>query len=510
MGSLGHANASFPVLDDTRPHDRSLPAFMVSTTRGFLPRMDPIETLPPEFDVLESILQRMPVKTLSGEPGLLAHGKLGETVSKELPDLTDAVEKYKDDLPLMNALYRDYSFLASAYLLEPCHERFVRGEGYGLARDVLPANIARPIAKCAALCNFKPFMEYAGSYALFNYRLADPSQGLASHNLRLIRAFERGLDPASSEAGFVLVHIEMVKHSGPLVAGAVACIDACSSRHHSSAAPSPRARLNEALGTVLGALQKVNATMETMWSRSRPTEYTSFRTFIFGITSQSMFPRGVLYEGVFSSDSEGESGKSGKENGQRVSFRGESGANDSMIPLVDNLLTVPMPDTPLTEILRDFRSYRPGEHRRFLEWVGRAAEEGGLKSWALGLEGSEEENDDDQDEKRETRALWIKVLDQVRDFRWRHWCFAREYILKRTSHPTATGGSPIVTWLPNQLAAVMDEMARLYGAAGGKEGEGLGGEVEAIMDLVGRQREMLRKEVRKFCEERGVEGAVPV
>jgi hypothetical protein len=33
----------------------------------------------------------------------------------------------------------------------------------------------------------------------------------------------------------------------------------------------------------------------------------------------------------------------------------------------------------------------------------------------------------------------------VRDFRWRHWCFTREYILKHTSHPTATGGSPIVT-----------------------------------------------------------------
>ncbi|KAL2148304.1 hypothetical protein VTH82DRAFT_2224 [Thermothelomyces myriococcoides] len=151
MGSLGHTIPPYPVLEDTRPDDRSLPAFMVSTTRGFLPRMDPIETLPADFDALESILQRMPVKTLSGEPGLLAHGKLGETVDRELPDLTDVIDKYKDDLPLMNALYRDYSFLASAYLLEPCHERFVRGEGYGLARDVLPANIARPIAKCAEL-----------------------------------------------------------------------------------------------------------------------------------------------------------------------------------------------------------------------------------------------------------------------------------------------------------------------------------------------------------------------
>lgn len=149
MGSL--ATAPFEVLDDTRPEDTSLPAFMVSTTRGFLPRMDPPVKLPKEFDALESILQRMPVKTLEGEPGLLAQSKLGPEVDSSFPDLTEAMDKYKDDLPLMNALYRDYSFLASAYLLEPCHERFVRGEGYGLGRQVLPKNISHPIARCAEM-----------------------------------------------------------------------------------------------------------------------------------------------------------------------------------------------------------------------------------------------------------------------------------------------------------------------------------------------------------------------
>jgi indoleamine 2,3-dioxygenase len=62
----------------------------------------------------------MPVKTLDGSPGLLASGTLGESVDKELPNLTAAINKHATNLPLMNALYRDYSFLASAYLLEPC------------------------------------------------------------------------------------------------------------------------------------------------------------------------------------------------------------------------------------------------------------------------------------------------------------------------------------------------------------------------------------------------------
>lgn len=102
----------------------------------------------------------------------------------------------------------------------------------------------------------------------------------------------------------------------------------------------------------------------------------------------------------------------------------------------------------------------------------------------------------------ESRRLWLQILDQVREFRWRHWCFGKEYILKRTSHPTATGGSPIVTWLPNQLKAVLEEMEQFSAEAGG-----LGDECENIMDLVVRQKDTLRKEVEKYCEERGVDKA---
>ena len=42
-----------------------------------------------------------------------------------------------------------------------------------------------------------------------------------------------------------------------------------------------------------------------------------------------------------------------------------------------------MPDTPLTEILRDFRSYRPGNHREFLEGVRSQAKRFGIKAFAL-------------------------------------------------------------------------------------------------------------------------------
>lgn len=97
-----------------------------------------------------------------------------------------------------------------------------------------------------------PFMEYAGSYALYNYRLEDPSKGMDYDNIRLIRAFENGLDPKSSEAGFVLVHIDMVQNSGPLVSGVVEALEA---------ANVSREAANEAMAKMLGAMKKINATV---------------------------------------------------------------------------------------------------------------------------------------------------------------------------------------------------------------------------------------------------------
>jgi indoleamine 2,3-dioxygenase len=323
-------------------------------------------------------------------------------------------------------------------------------------------------------------MEYAGSYALFNYKLANPSAGLEYDNLRLVRAFEHGLDPLSSEAGFVLVHIAMVKHSGPLVAGTVECIDAAASGN--------REAFNAGMGKVVDSLKVVNQVMNSkpplpagtspsltslaaMWAKSSPASYTQFRTFIFGIQSQSMFPNGVVYEGVSE---------------EPLSFRGESGANDSMIPLCDNLLQINMPETPLTEILKDFRSYRPGNHRDFLEWVNGASKASGVRPFALA--------------DPESAGLYVAALDQVRDFRWRHWCFAREYILKMTSHPTATGGSPIVTWLPNQLSAVL---AQIVEASEKCEKRGW---LNDILENAKAQQDKLAKEVEKFCQDRGVKG----
>ncbi|KAF2725465.1 hypothetical protein K431DRAFT_309104 [Polychaeton citri CBS 116435] len=480
--NLDHVAAA--LYSDSATLPKSTDPFTITINNGFMPLHTPLTDLPSTFKPLMDLLNDMPVTKQDGSAGLLADYKLGHVVDVErvLPDLTseiDALREHdgKPDLSAVTAAFRDYSFLASAYLLEPCWEKWNKDrDGYGLGRQILPRAIAGPLVKCGDLLNIPPFMSYAAAYSLYNYRFEDRSIGTQQYsNLRLIRAFEHGLDPSSSEAGFILTHVDMVKNSPNLIKGAADILTTL------SATPNPRHVdrdiINESFNSLLTTMTQIEASMENMWTQSRPKDYISYRTFIFGITNQSMFPDGVVYEGI--------------NNDEPLSFRGESGANDSMIPLLDALLQIPMPDNPLTKHLVEFRSYRPKPHREFLAWVREMADAAGVRNFCEG--------------DPETAVLYLRLLNNVRSFRWRHWLFAREYIIRRSSHPTATGGSPIVTWLPNQLFAVMDLMMVVWSGVdeGYKKNEAQPF-VKEMMGQVEEQRVKLGREVERWCQERGV------
>lgn len=103
-----------------------------------------------------------------------------------------------------------------------------------------------------------PFLSYAAAYSLFNYYLAEPSKGLTYSNLRLVRAFERGLDSKSSEAGFILTHVDMVKESSGLVSGALRVIGTLEK-------DGPRSSVNDGFREVLKSMEKIEACMEGMF-----------------------------------------------------------------------------------------------------------------------------------------------------------------------------------------------------------------------------------------------------
>lgn len=362
------------------------------------------------------MLQNLPKIKTDGQAGLLSKEGLILEASKRVPVYSVADI---DDSATLTALFRDLTFWASAYLLEPCDFSFQRTKSYGLGRDRLPRNIAVPLVEVSKKIGAAPFMEYAQSYALYNWKRKDLNKGLEFENLELIRAFEN----SPHEAGFILVHVAMVAHSGKLVSRVLDIFEATRTES--------RADFDKALDGLLSVMREINTVMETMWNRSSSAAYNSFRAYIMGTKNQPMFPNGVVYEG-FSEEAQ--------------FYRGESGANDTIIPTCDNLLqlTGKMPDNPLTAILMDFRKYRPLAHNQWLGFVDSQARALQVSTFAQADSNS--------------AVRYLSAIDQVREFRDRHWRFTKEYILKYSDHPVATGGSPIITWLPNQLGTVLEIM----------------------------------------------------
>jgi len=112
--------------------------FDVCAEHGFLPVKDPIVSLPSTYADVQKILDDMPVVLPNGEHGLLHHE--GE-IMKAIEALENHLEEVKkeDDLFVIQALFRSYGFLTSAYLLEPSYQQFRLDGTYGKARNVLPA-----------------------------------------------------------------------------------------------------------------------------------------------------------------------------------------------------------------------------------------------------------------------------------------------------------------------------------------------------------------------------------
>jgi len=147
------------IQDDPTTLSNALDPFTVTVHNGFMPLRTPIVNLPKLFDPVVRLVEDLPVAKLDGSPGLLANYQLGPTVDlgNALPDLTGEIDKLvtengKPYLALVTAVFRDYAFIASAYLLEPCYERWSKDlQGYGLGRQRLPRQIAGPLVKTANL-----------------------------------------------------------------------------------------------------------------------------------------------------------------------------------------------------------------------------------------------------------------------------------------------------------------------------------------------------------------------
>jgi len=393
--------------------------FEVNHLNGFLPKKSPLAVLPERYNGLQVLIDEMPIKKANGQDGLLAIEGAIEDAVKKLKNYKDVV-KNEDDIFINQALFRAYAFLASAYLLAPSHFSFQKTKKYGKAHRVLPSQISEPFVLVSKKLDVYPFLDYHYAYSLGNYVKIENSKGYEWENLAMAAKFS-GMD---DERGFIMLHVDINQYSPQLVGSILDFINA--KDNHG---------VNQSLNNCLSSMKSINERRQIMWEASRWKHYNDFRVFIMGIKgNDEIFGDGVIYEGVSK---------------EPVQYRGQTGAQDNIIPTADIFTGVInyYPSNDLTKYLLDLRSYRPKCIQNFLSDLKDEMKENRLFSTIK------------KTDNEEGLCILIQILDEIYYFRNGHWQFVQKYIMANTKYAKATGGTPIISWIPNQITAVLNYMS---------------------------------------------------
>ena len=393
--------------------------FEVNHLNGFLPKKSPLAVLPDRYIELQVLIDEMPIKKANGQGGLLSIEGAIEDAVKKLKNYKDLV-KNEDDIFINQALFRAYAFLTSAYLLAPSHFSFQKTKKYGKAHRLLPSQLSEPFVLVSEKLDVYPFIDYHYAYSLGNYVKIDSSKGYEWENLAMAAKFS-GMD---DERGFIMLHVDINQHSPQLV-GSI--LDFIKSKDNSG--------VNQSLNNCLSSMKSINERRQIMWQASRWKHYNDFRVFIMGIKgNDEIFGDGVIYEGISE---------------EPVQYRGQTGAQDNIIPTADIFTGVIdyYPSNDLTKYLLDLRSYRPKCIQNFLSDLKDEMKENRLF------------NSIKKSENEEGLCLLIQILDEIYYFRNGHWQFVQKYIMANTKYAKATGGTPIISWIPNQITAVLNYMS---------------------------------------------------
>ncbi|KAJ2835221.1 hypothetical protein FBU31_001683 [Coemansia sp. 'formosensis'] len=375
--------------------------FTVSETTGFLPRHDPLPVLPSYFERLEELLHDMPISKGDGTYGLLHSGRFGERIERELP-LYDV--GFIFDSRILSALYRDYTFLASAYLLEPCDIQFRLARNYGLARRILPANIAVPLETIAARLNARPYLEHSMSFTFYNYRRKDATQPITVDNIEPIRRFS-GCD---AEHSYIVGHIAAAQRTGPMVSAALEILASVRSDN--------RLAFNNAMRQYTKTMSQVNDILSQTLKNT--SEYASFRTFLNGCNkNQPMFSNGVLYE----------SSTSPLASDRPRHYLGVAQSSNPIASLGTHLFQLsnlsPRGALPCASSNNGVDSLRPENYQSFLAHINAESRALGVQTFALGSPTSSVE--------------YMAALDQVLAYRYRQWANLRDSIPLQSSGKSA-------------------------------------------------------------------------
>ena len=355
---------------------------------GFLPNK--ISTLlSNEFDDIEYLANNLP-KILANNQ--IESEVLNLEIEKDISNLSI------DELERAMLLY---SYIGHGYIW-----------GGTSIEKVIPKNISKTWYKISQKLDRPPILSYA-SYALNNWKLQDVNKPFDLENIRILQNFLGGMD----EDWFIMIHIA-IEHEAKEILNNLKIYYLDKNEDQSY------------LENALVSIKKINQIMNRMPEKCDPyIYYNRVRPYIFGWKNNPATPNGVIYEDVE------------EYGGNPQLFRGETGAQSSIVPALDALLGITHSNDPLKEYLDEMRLYMPKEHRNLLN---------DLDEWSQNNKSNFTRQDN-------LVQLSEEIIREVHAFRDKHLEYARTYIYEQSlsnqnnSNVVGTGGTPFMKYLDKHL-----------------------------------------------------------
>ena len=365
----------------------------------FLPKKNPLKsykTISKSLTLIEN--------TAASLPKLLLTNKVQSSIDS-LKRKNFSVDKIlkEESKQEINLAMSHLSFIAHAYIW-----------GGNKPQPILPEVIAEPWVKLASYLGRPPILSYA-SYCLDNWYKIDRNEPISLNNVALINNFLGGVD----EDWFVTIHVCIED-------AASGAIDAAYKISYLNENNSIKDFLSQ-LKQICKSLKKVNDIFSMMPQKCDPyVYYHRVRPYIFGTKDNPDLKKGLIYENQY--------------NNKPQFFRGETGAQSSIIPFLDGALGIGHTNDNLKHYLNEMRDYMPPKHRKMIERVENKsqAKEIILKSKILTKE-------------------YNHCVEEIRKFRAQHLEYAATYIHKQAqvksdvgtggSVVRGTGGTPFMKYL---------------------------------------------------------------
>ena len=302
----------------------------------------------------------------------------------------DILLKNKNEKEI-NLAMSHLSFIAHAFMW-----------GGNKPEKILPEVVSKPWVKLSKYLGRPPILSYA-SYCLDNWYKVNQQEPISLDNVALINNFLGGVD----EDWFVTIHV---------------CIEDVASEAIDAAYK--LSKLNESnnvddfntnLKKILKSLKNVNNIFSKMPEKCDPyIYYHRVRPYIFGTKDNPDLKKGLIYENQF--------------NNKPQFYRGETGAQSSILPFLDGALGIYHSNDNLQHYLNEMRDYMPPKHRKMIEDVEKRSKAKDLIS-----------------QSKKLMNVYNNCLEEIRKFRAMHLEYAATYIHKQAQvHNTfGTGGSTI-------------------------------------------------------------------